>query len=126
SDVLKSNYQAQKIAFDGSKDAALAGLFLSALHGNIENLTLRDAPVSYLFDNRETVDYYSMSVHVPGFLKWGDVSLVAALAGSSITFIDPRTMSGQEVNGKKLQNYRVEYNETGALYGKQQKVLFNH
>jgi hypothetical protein len=106
---LKSKYQAQKVAIDGSKEAGLAGLFLGALEGNVDAVILRDAPISYLFDNRETVDFYSMAIHLPGFLKWGDVSLVAALAGKNITFINPRTMSGQKISEARLKVYQEEF-----------------
>ncbi len=63
---LKSNYKAQKVSIDGSKEAGLAGLFLCATggEGNVDNIILRNAPVSYLFDNRESIDFFSMGIHL--------------------------------------------------------------
>ncbi len=40
------------------KEAGLAGLYLAALEGNIENVTLQNAPVSYLFGNRDSVEFF--------------------------------------------------------------------
>ena len=45
---LNSKYKTQNISIDGSKEAGLAGLFLCTLEGNIKNVILRDAPISYL------------------------------------------------------------------------------
>ena len=98
---LNSNYKAVKVSIDGSKEAGLAGLFLGALEGNVDHLTLREAPVSYLFDTREGIDFFSMAIHLPGFLKWGDVSLAAALSGKNIVFINPVSMSGNAKKGRK-------------------------
>ena len=123
-EFLKTNYQAQKISVDGRKETALAGLFLSAINGNVEHVTLRDAPLSYLFGGRETVDFYSMAIHVPRFLNWGDVSLAAALGESGVTFILPRTMSGREVRGPNLEDFRVEFVEKAEMYGKRNPVSF--
>jgi len=72
-------------------------------------MILRDAPVSYLFDDRENVDFFSMGIHLPGILKWGDVSLAAALSGKDLTFFHPVTMSGQPVSGEKLENSKLEF-----------------
>lgn len=108
-EFLKSNFNAQKITLDGTKESGLAGLFLGAVRGNIDDIILRDAPISYLFDNRENVDFYSSAVFLPGFLKWGDISLATALSGTNITFVSPLTMSGQLVDGKILDEYKDEF-----------------
>jgi hypothetical protein len=106
---LKSNYDAQKVSFDGNKEAGLAGLFLSSLEGNIDDLVLRDAPVSYLFDNRESVNFFSTGIHLPGFLNWGDISLATALSGKNVTFINPLSISGRKVEGNRLKEFEVEF-----------------
>jgi hypothetical protein len=121
---LYLHYNAKKVSIDGSKEAGLAGLFLSALEGNIEAVTLRNAPISYLFDNPETVDYFSMGIHLPGFLKWGDVSLVAALSGINITFINPVTMSGNLLNGPSLKDFQVEFDKIRSNCGLKGKTSF--
>ena len=106
---LLSEQKARKISVDGTREAGLAGLFLAALGGKIDAMILRDAPVSYLFDDRENVDFFSMGIHLPGILKWGDVSLAAALSGKDLTFFHPVTMSGQPVSGEKLENSKLEF-----------------
>lgn len=81
----------------------------------MESVTLRDAPVSYIFDNRDSVDYFSMGIHLPGFLKWGDISLAAAISGKNIKFISPVTMSGQPIGKDQLKEYQAEFDKIGKL-----------
>ena len=106
---IVKKYPGTRLSLIGNKEAGLAGLFLAALDGNIEDVTLECAPVSYLFDNRNSVEYYSTAIHLPEFLKWGDVSLVAALTGKNITFVTPVSMSGQKISGDKLKEYETEF-----------------
>lgn len=122
---LSSRYQTQKVQIDGSKEAGLAGLFLSVVEGTVDNVILRDAPISYLFDNRENVDFFSMGIHLPGFLNWGDVSLAAALSGKNITFINPLTMSGQKISGTRLKEFQNEYDKIRVICSQPGKTVFN-
>ena len=108
---LYTTCDAQKVSIDGSREAGLAGLFYAAEGGKVESLILRNAPVSYIFDNRESIDYFSMGIHLPGFLKWGDISLAAALSGKNITFISPVTMSGKPIGETGLKEYRKEFDK---------------
>jgi len=121
---LRSDYKAQKITVDGRKEAGLAGLFLAATQGNVDEVILRDAPVSYLFDNRDDVDFFSLGIHLPGFLKWGDVSLAAGMSGKNITFINPVTMSGQEITGTRLQEVQTEFDRIRASCKQRGRVTF--
>jgi len=117
--------KARKISIDGTGESGLAGLFLAALEGKIDTIILRGAPVSYLFDNREAVDFFTMGIHLPGILKWGDVSLAAALSGKDVTFIHPVTMSGQSVSGEKLEKFKLEFEHMRKACGMKGGTAFN-
>jgi hypothetical protein len=121
---LKKDFQAGHIAFDGVREAGVAGLFLSAMAGNIDTLVLRDVPLSYLFDNRDSIDFFSMAIHLPGFLNWGDVSLATALSGKNITFINPVTMSGRKIEGSDLEKYKNEFEKFCRMCNQTNKVHF--
>ena len=122
---INSKYKSNKVTINGSKEAGLAGLYLAALEGNIENVTLQYAPISYLFDNRESVEFFSTGIHLPGFLNWGDVSLATALSGKNITFINPVTMSGQKISGDRLKAYKAEFEQMRIITRQGGKTLFN-
>jgi hypothetical protein len=122
---LNSGHKGQKISIDGSREAGLAGLFLCAIEGNIDNIILRDAPISYCFDDRDSVGYYSMGIFLPGFLNWGDISLAAALSGKDVSFINPLTMSGKKLSAEKLKEYQKEYNNIRKICSQQGTTTFN-
>lgn len=82
------------VHFVGFREAGLATLYASSFEAALASTMVIDTPVSYLFDTREGVDYYNMSVHVPGILPWGDIGLLAALSQGSVTFRTPRTLAG--------------------------------
>ena len=106
---IKSEYRSAKVSLFGIKETGLACLFLSALNKGIENVTLKSAPLSYLFDNRESIEFFSSCVNVPGILNWGDVSLAAALTGKNVRYISPVTMSGRMINEEELKEYNAEF-----------------
>ncbi|MEP6594406.1 MAG: hypothetical protein ABJA71_00605, partial [Ginsengibacter sp.] len=122
---INSKYRSAKVSITGNKEAGLAGLYLAAVEGNIESVTLQNAPVSYLFDNRESVEFFSTGIHLPGFLNWGDVSLAAALSGKSITFINPVTMSGEKISEDKLKAYKAEFEQIRRISKEAGKTVFN-
>lgn len=121
---LSIEFQAKSISIEGTKEAGLAGLFLSAIEGKIESITLNDAPVSYLFDDRDSINFYSMAIHLPGFLNWGDISLVTALSGKEISFLNPVTMSGRKIEGSELDKYKNEFAKIHLICNQPNKVQF--
>lgn len=125
SDFLRSNYLAQKVSLDGTKESGLAGLFLAALGGQVDDIVIREAPLSYQFDTGGSVDFFSMGIHLPGFLVWGDVSLAAALSGKNIEIINPVSMSGVKISGNQLEEYQTEYARIRTLAKQQGKTIFN-
>ena len=120
---LSNEFQASKISIDGTREGGVAALFLSALDGNVENITMRNTPVSYLFDEPGGVNYFGMGIHVPEFLKWGDVSLAAALSGKNINYIDPVTMSGSSISNEQLDEYHTEVVLLRAALGETDQEL---
>ena len=109
-EFLKSRYSIQKYTINADKESAIAALFMSALGGTSENLILTNAPVSYLFDSREGIDFFSHGINIPGVINWGDLSMAAALSNATITFIAPVTMSGNKLDESELNQYKLEYN----------------
>ena len=82
---IKSEYGSARINFYGYKEAGLAGLFLATRKKVFENISLENTPLSYVFDNRDSIEYFSSCINLPGFLQWGDVSLASTLTGKRST-----------------------------------------
>lgn len=111
SSYVRDKFNPEQIIFDGHKEAGLAALFLAAVEqGKLDALILRNVPLSYVFDRRETIEFFSMGIHVPGVLPWGDISLAAALADIDLTIAQPLSMSGRTISGEELAAYQGEYN----------------
>ncbi len=121
---LTSELKASKVNIDGTGEAGLAALFLAATDGKINNVTLRQAPASYVFDIRENVSFFSMGIHLPGFLLWGDVSLAAALTGKNVVFINPLTMSGGSLTEENIRALNDEYARVRQRTGMEGRTEF--
>jgi len=124
SDFLQSQYHAVKVGVDANKEAGIAALILVALEKKPIDLNLRETPVSYLFDNRENIDFFSVAVNIPGFLRWGDISLAAAMSRGTICFIDPVTMSGRKIAGAELEKWRLEFKNIRTVSKGEGNALF--
>jgi len=125
-EFARDTYRPTKLRFDGNKEAGLAAVFLEAMHGGgYDEIIIRKAPVSYLFDKTENIDFFSMGIHLPGILKWGDLSLAAALTGTDISFIDPVTMSGEALDDAQHKQYKAEYEKVRRLCGQVGQTTFN-
>jgi hypothetical protein len=120
---LRDQYKSEKIDIDGSKEAGLAALFMCAIYNNTDQLFLREVPVSYQFDNRDSIDFYSSGIFLPGILQWGDVSLVASMTGKNITFINPLTLSGRKISVSMLQEYSAEFEKIRKICKQPGKTL---
>jgi N-acetyl-beta-hexosaminidase len=122
---LQSEYKAVSVSIDGTREAGLAALFFSVLNDDeADSIVLRETPVSYLFDSRDGLDFFSLAIHLPGFLEWGDISLAAALSGANINFLDPVTNSGKKVNGTGLKEFQCEFEKLRKICGQSGNTIF--
>jgi hypothetical protein len=121
-DWLKKTKNADKITVETFKDGSPAALFAAVTGKNISSLILHNAPLSYIFDNPSNINYFSMGIHIPGILTWGDISLAAALSGAEINFINPVTISGRELKGEELNNYKSEFILMNNRIGKKSRI----
>ena len=108
-DWLIESFNVQRVTIDATKEASVAALFLSVLETKVDRLILRNAPLSYLFDESGNIDYFSMAIHVPGILKWGDISMAAGLSEAKITFEEPVSISGRKLTEKEVEKYKNEF-----------------
>ncbi len=117
SQFLKTNYRGVVVDLHGTKETGLAAIFFAALNGITDKVVVKDVPLSYLFDDRENINFYNMSVHLRGFLNWGDVSLAVALTGGDVEFDNALTMSGRKLNELQMKEFEEEYKKVRAACG---------
>ena len=119
--LLKSQFKAQQIEVTGLLDAGAAAIFAGCFTDGISKVTAVNAPASFLFDNT-TVSFvlqnafahylpdaiYSIALSIPGFLKWGDISLAAALNSGKVDFVSPRTFDGTPGTPAQIKAWKAE------------------
>nr|WP_121272751.1 acetylxylan esterase [Pedobacter schmidteae] len=118
---LKQKDKKRVLQIYGYKETGVAGL-LYTVFNEAQQVTLVDAPYSYRFDERKGIDFYNMAIHIPGMLKWGDISLVAALSDTSVLFREARSMSGRPINDEQKKRIVAEFN-TLRKYTQNKKTL---
>jgi dienelactone hydrolase len=74
-------------------ETGIAALCAGAVSTAFRRITVRGAIGSYVPEGQYVSQ--SMAVHVPGILKWGDVSMMAALARADVRIEDPVGPGGE-------------------------------
>ncbi|OGV47612.1 MAG: hypothetical protein A2X49_05025 [Lentisphaerae bacterium GWF2_52_8] len=124
-DFAKREAGAASITFGGLRDAALAALFSAALDNSLKySLKLENAPVTLLFNEDVPPKFLTMAANIPGFLVWGDISLVCALTGESCEFINPLHSDGKALSDGELAKTRNEFATMNSVCGTKSSASF--
>jgi len=123
-EFVKIQSPAAEIVLYAEKEAGTATLFYAALYKGKEQIVVRQSPVSYQFDKRESVDFFNMALHLPGILQCGDISLICALAERPVVFEKPVTISGETIAAEKLEEIKSEFEKVRKNYGQSGSVTF--
>ena len=119
--MLKKDFKAKEIHVTGLLETGFTAICANALTEIIDSVTAVNSPESLCFDAR-TVNFiakspfekflpgaiYSLALSIPGFLEWGDVSLVAALGHGTTDFISPRTSDGTPLTKTEIREMNKE------------------
>lgn len=111
--MLEKEFKAKEIILAGHLECGATAVFANAFTDKIKKVVAIDSPISLLFD-MGSVDFtgkspfvkflpnliYSLVLAIPGFLKWGDISLAAALGKGEVEYIRPRTWDGTSCTEK--------------------------
>ncbi len=119
---LKDSYKVQEVSINANKEVAIACLLFSVLEEKVNKLNLVDMPLSYLFDKDGDIDYFSMAIHIPDILKWGDLSLAIALSSADISIVNPVSISGRQLTEVEIKSYKRELNHFSKVIGKYSSV----
>ncbi len=121
---LANSDRVKEITIDADRELAVASVLSSVFGDKADKLILREMPLSYLFDKSGDINYFSMAIHIPDFLCWGDMSLATALSNKDIIFIDPVTISGRELSDNEIEEFKSELYHFNSSPGEQLRVHF--
>lgn len=120
--MLKNDFGAQNITVEAEREVGFAAVCAAALSGEKFSVKAIDAPASLVFCRKSITTFqndafkywtlpgclYTPALSLPGFLKWGDVSMVKALAKNDITFVSPRCYDGTPLGEAKEKLFASE------------------
>ncbi|MBR7130787.1 MAG: acetylxylan esterase [Lentisphaeria bacterium] len=127
--MLKKDFKAADIRIEAEKEVGLSAVFAAALSKDDFTVKAIDVPGSLLFCRESIPSFvndpfkywslpgalYTPAMSLPGFLKWGDVSLAAALAEGKVEFVSPRAYDGTLWSAERVKEFTAE---VAALAGK--------
>jgi len=119
--MLRSDFGAETIVLLGEKECGTASLFAEAAGNCFDEVVMIDSPASLLHDCR-SVDFttagpfakfmngaiYSLVLSIPGFLRWGDLTLAQALCRAETEYVSPRSSDGTELSETEFSALREE------------------
>lgn len=119
------NYPSAVITIDAEKEMALTALTYASIGGKASACILRTCPLSFVVDRDENIDFFNMSILLPGVLTWGDVSKMAALSdNSTLTFVNPVSITGQRLDDSHKKNVEQEIYAMKKRWGSSKAVHF--
>ena len=109
-----SHFKASAVSLHAYKETGVTALMLNALKQVNREIILEESPVSYLYHQAVVPDFFSLALHLPGILKWGDLSLAAALTNAQIKFISPVMSDGAALSPEEVQIMQKEFDSVIA------------
>lgn len=103
---IKDVLSAKNVEIISCGETGLAALSASVLSEKIKSVYAAGVPGSYVNDSDKV--RLSMAVHIPGILKWGDVSMMAALSNAGVEITEPVDWGGAVYS--KEQALRLQEN----------------
>ncbi|MCI5780035.1 MAG: acetylxylan esterase [Lentisphaeria bacterium] len=121
--MLKRTFRADSVLVRAEQEAGMCALFAAALGRGDFAAEIVNAPASYLFRSDSIRSYardtlydrsvkgglYTFMLPLPGFLRWGDISLAAALCPSGdVKFLSPRAYDGTPYTAAEEADFLAE------------------
>ena len=108
--VLKQEFNRHEISLYGVKECGTSAMLANALSADFSEIFADSAPASLLFDTRreEEENKFSIALNIPGFLRWGDISLVEALGYGPTVNAPCFTTAGYRLDQQEMQDHLRE------------------
>ncbi|MFA6291040.1 MAG: acetylxylan esterase [Victivallales bacterium] len=120
-----THLKASKVSLHAYRETAVAALLLNAVKNTNGEIVLEESPVSYLFNRNVAPDYFSMALHLPEIMKWGDISLAAAMSNARVNFIRPVMSDGAGIGPEEILVWKKEFDSAISKCRSKTTVTFN-
>jgi hypothetical protein len=121
---LKETAALARGAVFGNGETAVAALTTAALDKRFSGVTVVNLLSTYVIKNVPPVQRYS--ILAPGVLRWGDVSLIAALANCPVEVKSLVHPSGKALTPKERSAWTREVRKLSARLGTRCTIQINH
>ncbi|MBC6491479.1 alpha/beta hydrolase family protein [Flavihumibacter stibioxidans] len=124
-DLIRKSKPDATLRVSANREAGVAAILLSALYPGIDELILCDSLVSYVYEEKPEVEYFNMSITLPGIIPWGDLVHAMALSHSKISITNPRNLHGKILTEDKKAALLEKYNLLATQYRSKGSLHFN-
>ncbi len=120
-----THLKASKVSLHAYRETAVTALLLNAVKNINREIVLEESPVSYLFNQDVAPDYFSMALYLPEIMKWGDISLAAAMTNARVNFICPVMSDGAGISPEEALVWKKEFDSAISKCRSKTTVTFN-
>lgn len=121
---VSGHFKASDVSIHGYRETGVTALLLNAVRNISREIILEESPVSYLFNKAVPPDFFTTAFHLPEIMKWGDISLAAAMSGAQTRFISPVYSDGEKLSPKDIAAWKKEFDLLAAKCKSKAETVF--
>lgn len=126
-EYTKQRFSPGSVTVDAVRETNIASLIAANLFNNIDTCVLRSCPLSYAVGDRAGMDFFNMSVHLPGIIPWGDIPLLTAMSGCKLVeFRNPVSLSGKMADATKQKYFEEKVRDAMKKAGTVGSIRFTN
>jgi hypothetical protein len=128
SKCLVEKFNATNIKIVALKETSTVAIASAVYSKYINEISCVDSPITMQYEDKN-IDWkscgafkpfidgaiYTIAEFIPYFLKWGDISLLVALANSKVDFVSPRLADGSIASSDEFKSFNLEVERVKAI-----------
>ncbi len=123
---LKERFPHMDISIVADRETAISSLMYSVIEQHQNTLYLSDTPLSYVPDDKSTINEngINMAVHLPGIIPWGDIVGLVAFSPAHVYVEGVISMSGAQLEEQEIKDYTEQIKKLQMKVGNTSKIHF--
>ncbi|MDD3927211.1 MAG: prolyl oligopeptidase family serine peptidase, partial [bacterium] len=114
-EYLKDECGIEKVNLLAFEETGIAALGAAALDDCFASVEVREILGSYLREGENIAQ--SMAVHIPGILKWGDITTLVLLTRAPVCVTSPVDWAGKPYDEARIQAFLADAERLASLMG---------